>query len=393
MKNKLSSIALLFLANGAAHAASQVTLYGIIDDSVIASTNSGGKHQYAMSAGGLSGNRWGLTGIEDLGDGYSALFRLENGFDTNTGTLNQGGREFGRQAWVGLASPYGTIIAGRQLNPDVDMMSKFEFADVGGHFTAHPADLDNLNGSFRTNNALKFLSKDYAGFKFEALYSLGGVAGNVTQNQVWGLGGTYDQGPLQLGVTYTNARSANLSLVGASASVSSPLTAATNVYTSPVNSGLASAHGYESYAAGAAYKFGNSRLSAVYTNIRYEQLGDVGAGPNPYGYGGSAIFNDAEINYRYMMTPFWMIGAEYNFLMRSSINSSTGSIGNARYHQFTLGTDYQLSKRTDAYVMATYQQASGTDSKKQTAVASINGLTASSNSRQGLLMVGIRHRF
>ena len=42
----------------------------------------------------------GLKGTEDPGGGYSALFQLENGFNVNNGTLAQGGRMFGRQAYV-----------------------------------------------------------------------------------------------------------------------------------------------------------------------------------------------------------------------------------------------------------------------------------------------------
>lgn len=53
--------------------------------------------------------------------GLSAIFQIENGFDLNTGKLGQGGAEFGRQAWVGIASKsYGTLTAGRQYDSVVD---------------------------------------------------------------------------------------------------------------------------------------------------------------------------------------------------------------------------------------------------------------------------------
>src|SRR5262245_38630711 len=113
LKNRLG---LLFISAFAvsAHAQSSVTLYGVIDAGLIYVNNVNGAHQYAAQAGWYQGNRWGLYGTEDLGGGYQAIFRLESGFSVQTGALGQGGALFGRQAYVGLASPYGTVTLGRQ---------------------------------------------------------------------------------------------------------------------------------------------------------------------------------------------------------------------------------------------------------------------------------------
>lgn len=70
-----------------------------------------------MQSGWLAGNRWGLKGNEDIGGDFSIVFPLENGFDLNSGTLNDGGREFGRQAFVGISSTrYGSLTFGRQYD-------------------------------------------------------------------------------------------------------------------------------------------------------------------------------------------------------------------------------------------------------------------------------------
>ena len=42
-------------------------------------------------SGNLAGSRWGLKGSEDLGGGYKAVMTLEGGFNSDTGTLGQGG--------------------------------------------------------------------------------------------------------------------------------------------------------------------------------------------------------------------------------------------------------------------------------------------------------------
>ncbi|MCQ4438022.1 porin, partial [Clostridioides difficile] len=55
-----------------------------------------------VGSGNLSGSRWGLRGTEDLGGGLKANCRLENGCNVANGARGQGGRMFGRSAWVGL---------------------------------------------------------------------------------------------------------------------------------------------------------------------------------------------------------------------------------------------------------------------------------------------------
>ncbi|WP_335930065.1 porin [Paraburkholderia pallida] len=59
---------------------------------------------------------WGLRGKQDLGGGLSAVFVMESAFAPSQGTLNQGGRLFGRQAYVGLAGHWGTLTLGRQYS-------------------------------------------------------------------------------------------------------------------------------------------------------------------------------------------------------------------------------------------------------------------------------------
>ena len=51
--------------------------------------------------------------------GWSTIFTLESGFNTKAGTLNQGGRLFGRQAYVGLKGPYGSLTFGPSVHHDV----------------------------------------------------------------------------------------------------------------------------------------------------------------------------------------------------------------------------------------------------------------------------------
>lgn len=382
-----------------ASAQSSVTIYGILDENLTYNTNSSGKHLVSLGSGGLQSTRWGIRGVEDLGGGTKALFMLENGFNITNGALSNAnpgssqGLEFGRQAWVGMGNDLGTVTIGRQYDSVVDFLGKLSIADQwGGSITAHPADIDNFNNTGRVNNAIKVASANYQGLKVDGLYSLGGVAGHVSRNQVWSLGAGYDSGPLTLGVGYLNVRNPNVGFYGDNGA-STPASANGIFFTSPVTSGFASARSMQVIGAGAAYTIGSTTLGMTYSNTKFLSLGDTAtSGPNPLHYAGSATFNDVELNLRFQATPALVLGTAINYLKSGTVASSAANDG-ATYWQGAIGADYALSKRTDVYVVGMMQKASGTQSTGGPAVAAINGLTASSSNRQTLARVGMRHKF
>jgi predicted porin len=225
------------------------------------------------------------------------------------------------------------------------------------------------------------------------VYSLGGVAGEASRNQLWSLGAAYANGPLTLGVGYLNARNPNVGFFGDNGA-STAATASANFISSPVYSGYASARTYQVMAAGAAYVFGAATVGATYSNVQFKNLGEtVASGPNPRGYSGNANFNNAEINFKYQLTPALLLGAAFDYTKGGDVDSSTGVNPGAKYYQGAIGADYYLSKRTDVYLIGVYQKASGTDSTGATAVAAINNLTPSTSDRQSTVRVGIRHKF
>lgn len=390
MKSRLVVFAAMSVVSSAAFAQSNVTLYGILDEGLSFVSNSGGKHLYSMASGNMQGNRWGLRGTEDLGGNLRAIFVIENGFDISNGKLAQGGLEFGRQAYVGLANDYGSVTVGRQYDSVVDYVGRLEFGDqFGGSITAHTGDIDNFNNSYRVNNAIKFRSADYRGFTFGGLYSLGGIAGQPGRNQIYSLGAGYASGPLTLGIGYLNVRNPNVSFFGNSTSGTVSSTAS-NV-SSPVYSGFGSANTYQVIGAGGTYKLGAGTLGATYSNIKFTSLGSSYASPFA---GQSASFNNGELSLLYRATPALLLGTAYDFTRGSQVNGHSA----AQYHQLSLGIDYFLSKRTDLYAIGVYQHALGdTLSTAGTAivpaVASISALSASNNQNQLAVRVGIRSKF
>lgn len=401
MKKSALVISCLSLFAASAHAQSSVTLYGILDEGFNWNSNSGGHNLYNLTSGVMQGSRWGLRGMEDLGGGFKAVFVLENGFDVSTGSLGQRnyrgstqGLMFGRQAYVGVSSTYGTVTLGRQYESIVDYVGQFEAATQwGGFIASHPGDLDNFNNLYRANNAIKFTSVKYGGLTFGGLYSLGGVAGDPTRNQVWSVGANYAQGPVSFSAAYLNARNPNVGVFGDNGA-STAVTPAASTIASPVYSGYASARTYQVIGAGGAYTIGAATIGATYSNIQFKNLGDtVNSGPNPVGYQGNAKFNNAEVNFKYQLTPALLVGAAFDYTKGDSVSTATGSTGGVKYYQGALGVDYFLSKRTDVYLIGVYQKASGTDSTGTTAVASITNLTPSTSDRQSTVRAGIRHKF
>lgn len=389
MKKSLLISALLSVFAGTAQAQSSVTLFGVIDEGINYISNVGGHTQYNMTSGVLQGSRWGLRGSEDLGGGLKAVFMLENGFDLGTGKLGQGGDEFGRQAFVGLSSDrFGTVTLGRQYDSVIDYVGVLIAAEQWlGNMGGHAGDIDNMSTSNRVNNSIKFASLNYHGLSFGGLYSLGGVAGDVSRNQIFSFGARYSNGPLVLAAAYLNARNPNLSFYGNNAIAPSGNLGMTN----PIYSGYASANTQQIIAAGGAYTLGAATLGAVYSNIQFSGLGSVVNGPVRLANGttvtgGSGHFNDVEVNFKYQVNPSVLLGVAYNY-------TKENGIGDATYHQVSLGGNYFFSKRTAVYLLGAWQHGSGINSQGVAAVANIHPLGTSSDGTQTIVRLGIRHQF
>lgn len=122
MKKTMLALTAVGLSGAAWHANASVTLYGVIDSNieyVNKLTNTSGVSGSALrnSGGGFASNRWGMRGTEDLGGGLKAVFTVEGGFSTDTGTQFNAAKLYDRQTFVGLSSAtYGTLTFGRQYS-------------------------------------------------------------------------------------------------------------------------------------------------------------------------------------------------------------------------------------------------------------------------------------
>jgi predicted porin len=306
--------------------------------------NNGGKSLSALDAGGLSGSRWGLRGSEALGGGLNAVFTIENGFDSSNGSLGQGGRLFGRQAYVGLNGGFGSLTVGRQYAPifyvgcsaDLDCYSNPSV--VTNQFLL----IDSAT-TLRIDNAVIYKTPSMGGFTVQGMYAFGEVAGTTSGGRTLGLNGEYSNGPIYAGIGWGDRKNA------AGQSV------ARNVI------------------GGASYNFGVASLSASYFQFS-----------NPSS-------TAAKIK-------AWHVGAMAP-LGAFSVIAQVGQLkqGSAKQSAFMFGGDYVFSKRTNAYL----RYINGNNNSSSAfdlpgvggAVGSAAGGALAAGQDKSALLVGMRHRF
>lgn len=366
---------------GAAQAQNNVVIYGIVDLGLNFTNNAGGGRAYQMESGYASGSRIGVKGREDLGGGLAAVFQLENGFNADTGSAGQGARLFGRQAFVGLSSKQlGTLTIGRQYDSVVDFLGPLTAnGNWGGYLFSHPFDNDNTDNSFRINNAVKYTSADYNGFSFGGLVGLGETAGAQRTNLTYSLGAQYVNGPWAVAASYMSNKLPGATAVGSIATDDANFIASQQ----------------RTAGAGINYTVGNATYGFVYSNTNFTNpLSSIYVGEITPASGDlkRLVFNNYEFNAKYQLTPALSLAAMYTFT-QGKFNTTEADF-KPKWHMLGLMADYALSKRTDIYAQAVYQQVAGKSTGSVLDRAYIPGATdVSSAARQGMLRLGLRHKF
>ncbi len=227
MKKTLLAAALLAGFAGAASAQSSVTLYGVLDGGLryqqVSRNNLDGVNNIGLAYGQQSGNRWGMKGVESLGNGNNAIFMIESGFDLGNGTSQQGGRLFGRQSWMGLENKsWGQVRLGRMLSLTTDYLvnavdpfgAGFGQLNMGNAFTS--------GNTVRLDNTLMYKTPNMSGFEAGLGYSFatgmtsnGGTTGygfaTSNNSRELTLGAKYANGPFYAAATYEKAYAAETS--------------------------------------------------------------------------------------------------------------------------------------------------------------------------------------
>ncbi|AGW92035.1 MULTISPECIES: porin [Cupriavidus] len=379
MKKSLLALAALGAFAGAAQAQSSVTLYGVVDanieyvsnmSSVTPSAANGfatgpSENLFRMSSGGLSGSRWGLRGVEDLGSGLKALFVLESGFGLDNGGMQQGGRLFGRQAYVGLESAQaGRVTFGRQYTSLFDMMANFSPA---GYATQYEPVVAQLGLNFRSDNTAKYTGK-FGPVTAVAHWSFGNgitaantgeVPGQFRRDTGYGAGVSWAAGPFGISGAY-DQYNPTLNAAGGTGEVKKAAVAA-------------------SYAFGpaklmAGYRWGMSKAPNDNTILK----------DNYYWVGGN-----------YQVTPALGLTLAYYYDDVKNFNpAATGATNNIKNPwQISFIADYNLSKRTDVYLTTAFSKNAGLNFDTS-AISFANGYFLGTGEDKMIgAAIGIRHKF
>lgn len=385
MKKTLAAVAVLGAFAGSALAA-DVQLYGIVDLGVgynhVDVDGLGDKQDidtFQMKTGQASGSRWGLKGTEDLGNGLTVGFILEDGFDADTGSEDKTGVMFNRESSLFIEGGFGKLAMGRMgsLNngqsswAKVGMINAFGTSDWGnysvqvGNVMATAAQWDNM---------VAYQTPDFAGFKVYAQYGMGT---NDNENEsrsdrYYALGATYNNGPFAgyFAVDSINYQTADLAAGVDADNIDDSLTVT-----------LGGSYDFEVVKVylGAQYfdEVKLSKLNGVVNAID----GVVATADKVKGYG-ITLTGDA---------PLWggkaMFGIGYTDAESADSYEDAnvdGSIDLQRY-VVSVGYDYPFSKRTDVYAVASYMQDSW---ERKSGATKVEGDPSAYT-----LYVGLRHRF
>jgi len=117
-------------------------------------------------------SRIGVKGSEDLGNGLKAVYKMEFGADVG----DSFGGLSGRNAYIGLAGGFGTVLMGRHDSPFKmsqvkDVFGDNTFADMGKKQVTGGLGLGGKSGELRLDNVIAYVSPSFSGVKLIAAAS------------------------------------------------------------------------------------------------------------------------------------------------------------------------------------------------------------------------------
>ena len=423
LKKYLTSVAAIAIAAGCATAVraqdatiNGITFYGIVDAGVAYETHGtppqdggsvgtyyvvnspGGRATFTAAQSGLSQSRWGIRGAEDLGDGWTGIFRVEQGFNVLGGQIadgirsivnnnglalqnrsayadsSQDGQMFNRQAYVGIQNnKYGTLMIGRQQTLQNDIIGAYD-PNAGSYAYS----LIGFSGSFggngstedvRWDNSVKYLGA-YGPVRLGLMYQFGGT---ITRNDTGeGVDVGFDYMGLSVDGTYTHKKDV---VTASPLSAAQMLTTAALGY-NPQNSFSATVSDDDAYGLAAKYTWEKFKFFGGFEHIKWSNP----SSPLPVGfinignYIGSVVSNTAYNNPKEQTIYFG--GVKYAAMTKLDVTAAFYGIDQNSYatgantgcndtragscsgqeYVYSLNAVYHFTKKFDAYGGAMYSQ-------------------------------------
>jgi len=336
--------------------AQNVTLAGLVDAYVGSIQYSGDKRTTKVESGGMTTSWWGMEGSEDLGGGLKAGFNIKGFFRGDSGAFGRfGGNEnfFSRDANVSLSGGFGKVTVGRALAPN--FLPTVIFNAFGDSFAFSPivlhANVPLFNGTgwqsvnagdTGWSNEIIYSTPNFNGLSANVHYQLGEVAGN-SSNRNFGANFLYFTKGFALGgfAHSVRANNPNAGTVG------------------DVKLGFSQQKAW--------MLAGKAGVGPANVYAQYE----VAKNDNYAGPAGTAESKTWSVSADMAAGPGKVLAG---FANTKWTTSPTSARNGSKRDTFTLGYDYTLSKRTDAYAMLMNDKITGYD-------------------RGNSFAVGLRHKF
>ena len=390
MKKTLAAVAVLGAFAGSALAA-DVQLYGIVDTGVGYNhvdvdglKANGDLDKFEMKSGQASGSRFGFKGTEDLGNGLTVGFILENGILSDTGVDDK--VMFNRESSLFLEGGFGKIAFGRigSLNngqsswAKVGMINAFGTSDWGS-YSAQVGSIMATAGQW--DNMIAYQTPDFAGFKVYAQYGMGnqvdgtdadfndgkyGAENESSSDRYYAIGATYNNGPFAAYLAVDSMNYASVTTQGGEKVIDDMDDSLTVT--------LGGSYDFEVVKVylGAQY-YDEVKLSGFSGPIK-----DAGVGQSSKvkGYGLS-LTGDAPL-----LGGKAMFGIGYTDAETADSQDKAQDVDFQRY-VVSVGYDYPFSKRTDVYAVASYMQDNWEEKMKK----------EEGDPSAYTFYIGLRHRF
>jgi len=268
-------------------------------------------------------SRLGIKGSEDLGNGLSAIYKMEFGVNVGDG-FGKSSFWSQRNSYVGLAGGWGTFLVGRHDTPYKMSSGKLDFfadtaadydngCDVAAVCNYNPNGAGQLFNSLRVDGAIAYVSPSFSGF------TLSGAVVQTDTNTTWedgddfmsaySLAAQYSNGPWFASLAYESLDPDSLAGVNADNDTKWRLGlgilgmagfSASVIYEERDNTAFISDSDRQSWQIQGAYDFGNNRIKAMY--------GD--RDDDNYLTDGTPLDADFDV---------WAIGYQYNFSSRTDV--------------------------------------------------------------------------
>ena len=343
-----------------------------------------------MQSGQASGSRFGFKGTEDLGNGLTVGFILENGIKSDTGVDD--GVMFNRESSLFLEGGFGKVAFGRigSLNngqsswAKVGMISAFGTSDWGGY----SAQVGNIMATAsQWDNMIAYQTPDFAGFKVYAQYAMGNQVDGTDADEVEGKYGDENESSSDryyaIGATYNNGPFAAYFAVD-SINYASVTTERGNKVIEDMDDSL-------TVTLGGSYDFDVVKVylgAQYFDEVALDSMGGVIKALKAPGYDtmvkGYAVTLSAD-------APLWggkgMFGIGYTDAESADSEISTEADIDLQRYVVSVGYDYPFSKRTDVYAVASWMM----DSYENKAIEATK--VQDGDPSAYTFYVGLRHRF